>query len=203
MVRPARPSRARGRAGILRRPVKCLGFRALVLVSILVALAVAVAPSASAQQAGVAKKVADGAPEQVAEAKAEAKPEKEPSPGFEVVVNAANPVEALHREEVARIFLNRVPRWEAWPGQPRIEPVDQPPSSEVRRRFTEAVHHKPVSRMVSFWQRMIFSGRGKPPMPRDDDAEVLAFVQSNEGGIGYVASGSTLPVGVKVVEILK
>ncbi|MCB1058345.1 MAG: hypothetical protein KDD11_22825 [Acidobacteria bacterium] len=123
--------------------------------------------------------------------------------GFRIVVNVANPVDALAREEIARIFLNRVPRWDAWPGQPRIEPVDLLASSEIRRSFTEVIHGKPVAWVVNFWQRLIFSGRGKPPPMRDSETEVLAFVRANEGGIGYVGTSIPLGVGVKEIQVLE
>jgi ABC-type phosphate transport system substrate-binding protein len=45
----------------------------------------------------------------------------------------------------------------------------------------------------------VFSGKDVPPPEKGTDADVVAFVKSNPGAIGYVAAGSA--DGVKVVSL--
>ena len=67
-------------------------------------------------------------------------------------------------------------------------PVDQIPSSEARREFTTLVHGRSVVTVEVYWKRMIFSGKGIPPKELADDAEVIEFVRSNPGAVGYVTN---------------
>ena len=100
---------------------------------------------------------------------------------------------------MSELFLGKVRRWDHGEA---VAPVDRSARSSVRAGFSKNVHHKSVGAVKSYWQQMIFSGKGVPPLELHSDAEVVAYVQRNPGAIGYV-SGSTSLNKVKVVEILK
>ena len=121
--------------------------------------------------------------------------------GFVVIVNSENPVDSLPRELVEKMFLKKVLRWEDWEGQPPVQPVDQRKGSGVRAAFMGQVYRQRPSRVNTYWQRVIFSGRGAPPLDLASDDEVMGFVRQNRGGIGYVAATTPLAAGVKAVEI--
>ena len=57
-----------------------------------------------------------------------------------------------------------------------------------------------ISAIESYWRQQIYSGRGVPPPVKATDADVVAFVAANPGGIGYVSAAADT-AGVKVVEI--
>jgi ABC-type phosphate transport system substrate-binding protein len=119
---------------------------------------------------------------------------------YKVVVNAANPVSALSRKELSRIFLKKVTVWQdATP----VALVEQRATSSVRESFTRDVHGRQVASVTTYWQQMIFSGRAVPPPERSSDAEVVAFVSENPAAIGYVKSDVSLPPKVKVVTLAK
>ncbi|MEM7350879.1 MAG: hypothetical protein AAF657_08745 [Acidobacteriota bacterium] len=118
--------------------------------------------------------------------------------GFQVVIHTANPVEELEANDVAKMFQQKVRRWEH---REKVVPVDLIQISEVRERFTRAIHGKSVTAIESFWQRIIFSGRGKPPEQKQTEAEVLTFVSEHPGGIGYVSDSMELVPGVKKLKI--
>ena len=117
---------------------------------------------------------------------------------FAVVVNAANPVTSLARDQVSKIFLKKMT---AWKNGEAVLPVDMPEGSRVRASFTAAVHGKSVNAVKSFWQQQIFSGRDVPPPEKTSDADVLAFVRTHPSAIGYVAAGVDLGRGVKAVPV--
>ena len=119
---------------------------------------------------------------------------------YKLVVNAANPVSSLTREEASRLFLKKVTMWK---NAKPVLIVDQRPSSPVRETFTKEIHGRQVSSVTSYWQQMIFSGRAVPPAEKGSDAEVAAFIASNPAAIGYVAAGADLPAGVKVIALTK
>ena len=118
--------------------------------------------------------------------------------GFVVIVHPSNSVSSLSGDELARIFLKKTAKWE---NGSRVEPVDLAASSAVRARFSQAVHGKGTSAISAHWQKMIFSGRDVPPAELGTAAEVIAFVASHRGGIGYVAEGTALGEGVKAIRI--
>ncbi len=117
---------------------------------------------------------------------------------FKVVVNASNAVGSLGAAALQRLFLKKDTRWV---GGEAVDPVDQSAKSPVRAAFTTQVHGKDVGSVKSYWQKQIFSGRGTPPPEMPSDAEVLAYVRSHVGAVGYVASDVAVGDGVKVVKV--
>jgi ABC-type phosphate transport system substrate-binding protein len=116
---------------------------------------------------------------------------------FQVIVNAANPSTVLPAPEVSRMFLHKALQW---PSGMRVAPVDQPEDSPVRDAFSRSVHGKSAAAVKAYWQRMIFSGRDVPP-PERANAEVLSLVRADLGAISYVAPGTPLGDGIKVLKI--
>jgi ABC-type phosphate transport system substrate-binding protein len=117
--------------------------------------------------------------------------------GVRVIVNPATPVATLAREQLSRLFLRKVARWDG--GTP-VLPVDLAESSPARDAFTRAVHRRSVSMIAGYWQRQIFSGRQLPPPDRASEAEVVAYVRGTPGAIGYVSASAELR-GVRVVTV--
>ncbi len=124
-------------------------------------------------------------------------PAEEYAIDYQVIVNASNPTRSLTRDQVRKIFLKKMLRWDS--GTP-VAPVDQVASSPVRAVFTRVVHEKPVSAMVSYWQQQIFTGRGVPPPEKANDAAVIAFVKAQPGAIGYITGGKSAG-GIKPLSV--
>jgi ABC-type phosphate transport system substrate-binding protein len=81
-----------------------------------------------------------------------------------------------------------------------IRPVDAKPASSARQRFSKDVLKRSVSSVKSYWQQLIFSGRGTPPPELDSDEAIVSYVLKHPGSIGYV-SGSAELKGAKVVDV--
>jgi ABC-type phosphate transport system substrate-binding protein len=118
--------------------------------------------------------------------------------GYRVVVNAANPGASLRRSEVSNMFLKKTTKWASGAV---VTAVDQSATSPVRAAFSKQVHGRGVDGIQNYWQQQIFSGRDEPPRVKTSDAEVMAFVQANPGGIGYVSDKTTLIDGVKFLTV--
>jgi ABC-type phosphate transport system substrate-binding protein len=116
---------------------------------------------------------------------------------YQVIINPSNSTESLTRDQLRKIFLKKMVKWDS--GAP-VVPVDQVASSPVRAVFTRIVHDKPVSAIASYWQQQIFAGREVPPTEKTGDAAVIAFVKANPGAIGYV-TGGTPAAGVRILTI--
>ena len=116
---------------------------------------------------------------------------------FQVIVHKDNPVSSLTREIVSDMFLKKVGTWEH--GE-TILPVDLMSRSPVREKFSREIHGKSVRGILNYWQKQIFSGRSSPPPWKMNDGEVLNYVKSRPGAIGYV-SGKAEVEEVKVLKV--
>lgn len=117
---------------------------------------------------------------------------------FQMVVHASNPVSELSAQEVSRMFLKKVVRWQ---DGTRVLPVDLEERSAVREGFSQRVHGKDTAAIKAFWQRMIFSGREVPPPEMKSAREVLDYVRQHKGAVGYVPAGTSLFDGVKPLRV--
>jgi ABC-type phosphate transport system substrate-binding protein len=116
---------------------------------------------------------------------------------FKVIVNSANSTTELPGDVAAKLFLKQTLKF---PSGTAAQPVDQSKGSAVRASFSKAVLSRPVAAVETYWQQQIFAGKEVPPPAKSSDDEVIAFVKSNPGAIGYVSAGATT-TGVKVVDI--
>lgn len=119
------------------------------------------------------------------------------SAGYKVVVNASNPASSLTRKQAAAIFMKKASKWEH--GTPAVA-VDQVAAANARETFSKEVLGKSVSAVKSYWQQQIFAGAEVPPVEKSSDDEVIAFVKSNPGAIGYV-SDTSAAAGVKTLRV--
>ncbi|HEX4382095.1 MAG TPA: hypothetical protein VH083_04075 [Myxococcales bacterium] len=125
--------------------------------------------------------------------------EEQPA-GFRVIVNPANSLTSIGREELSKIFLRKQLAWRSF--NEATLPVDQRESSPTREAFTTFVHKRSVQAVSFFWQQQVFSGRGAPPPERSSDASVIEYVTENPGAVGYVSPGAKL-TGVKIIQIVQ
>jgi ABC-type phosphate transport system substrate-binding protein len=121
----------------------------------------------------------------------------EPNGGLRVIVNAGNAVARLDHRFVADAFLKKRTRWD---DDHAIQPADLSQKSSVRDRFSHDVLERDVVSVRRYWAQQVFSGHGVPPPELANEADVVKYVATHPGAIGYV--GANVPLaGVKVVEV--
>ena len=118
-------------------------------------------------------------------------------PPYRVIVHPRNEVSAVDRQFLSEAFLKKTTRWDS--GEV-IRPVDLGPDTPARRRFSMDVLGRSVSAVKSYWQQNIFSGRGVPPPELANDGDVVRYVLTHEGALGYV-SASTDVGTAKIVPV--
>lgn len=121
----------------------------------------------------------------------------EPAAGFRMIVNPANPMARLDKRFVAEAFLKKRTRWD---DDSTIQPVDLGQRSGPRTAFSRDILGRDVASVRRYWAQLVFSGRGVPPPELASDDDVVRFVATHPGAIGYVAAGAAL-AGVKPVEV--
>jgi ABC-type phosphate transport system substrate-binding protein len=119
-------------------------------------------------------------------------------PEYKVIVNAANPVTQMKREQVTALFMTRGAKWAHGPAG---SAVDQSMTSPVRQAFSREVLGQPAEGVQNHWRKRMLEAREFPPPVKASDAEVIAAVARDAGGIGYVAAATELPAGVKAVKL--
>ena len=100
-----------------------------------------------------------------------------------VIVNARSGVAVMSHNEVVNIFFGR---YRQFFNGLEAKPVDLLDSHPDRARFYTGLVGKDLAEINAYWSRQLFSGRmTAPPRLRTSD-EVVKWVVSNPGGIGFV-----------------
>ena len=117
---------------------------------------------------------------------------------FRVIVHSDVKGSQIPRSALSAIFLKQALKW--GDGRPAA-PVDQSTQSAVRRQFCVDVLKQGIVEVQVYWQRKIAAGQVPPPVKTSDE-EVVAFVASTPGAIGYVSPSTTLPDTVREVTVV-
>ena len=117
--------------------------------------------------------------------------------GFQVIVHPTMVGKVITRTALADIYMGKADRWSD--GR-QVLPVDLSATSPIREAFSRACLGLPTEGVRLYWMRRISSG-AQPPFSRKTDEDVIAYVASHPGAVGYVAEGLALPETVKAVAI--
>ncbi|MET0279785.1 MAG: phosphate ABC transporter substrate-binding protein [Steroidobacteraceae bacterium] len=116
-------------------------------------------------------------------------------PEVVVVVAHNSPIRDLSDREIADVFLGKLSRL---PGVGAVVPLDQMEGGAARNEFYMKLTGKSPAQVRSFWSKVIFTGRGRPPRILANDAAVIRALRVNPGAIGYVSRAST-DAGVRIL----
>ena len=116
-----------------------------------------------------------------------------------VVVNAANPVQAMTRKEALNLFMGRT---RAFTTADFAAPFDLPREHAVRDQFYQLLTGMGPAQVNSYWARLMFTGQTLPPQAVADEAALADAVRRNPAAIGYL-SQEPADKGLRVVLVLK
>ena len=117
---------------------------------------------------------------------------------FRVIVHPQVKGNQIPRAALSSIFLKRAPKWGDGSA---VRPVDQSLRSPLRMSFSADVLQQGLMEVQMYWQREIASGRMPPPVKASDE-EIVSFVASTPGAIGYVSPGTPLPENVREIAVI-
>lgn len=100
-----------------------------------------------------------------------------------VVVNPAAGVETLSRNEVINIFLGS---FRQLPSGIAALPIDLPSGHPARVEFYRLLVGKNPAEINTYWARLIFSGKTRPPIQAERVEDALSMVQGSVGAITYL-----------------
>ena len=99
------------------------------------------------------------------------------------VVSAKSRVASLSKSQVADLFLGKSTRF---PGGTQAVPIDQSEGTRARDEFYATFTGKSAAQVKAHWAKIIFTGRGEPPLTASSDAEVRKLLAANPQAIAYL-----------------
>ena len=114
------------------------------------------------------------------------------------VVAHSSASDELNKAQLADIMLKKTAKF---PNGAPAQPVDLTKTSPIRAAFSQAILGKAVGAVESYWQTQLFGGTIVPPAQKNSDADIIEYVKTTPGGIGYVAAGAAVPSGVKTITV--
>ena len=104
--------------------------------------------------------------------------------GVVVIANKNVSASSLSIEEVKNIFLSKKTQWR---DGSKIEFVALE-SGATQDDFLSSYLQKTSSQYDRYFRTLVFTGKGKAPRTFSTEAEVISYVSSTAGAIGYVSS---------------
>ncbi|NLD36762.1 MAG: hypothetical protein GX654_07835 [Desulfatiglans sp.] len=103
-----------------------------------------------------------------------------------IVGNKNLSVSTLSKETIQKIFLGEQTTWEDG-SKIKFAYLQVDPTDKIFLR--EYMYYTNI-RYIRHWRSQVFSGKGEMPPMLQSDAEMLKFIQDNNGSIGFVTGGA-------------
>ncbi len=114
--------------------------------------------------------------------------------GGAIVVIAHVGVEGVDATTLQRLYTGRAIEIAGVP----VMAVNLPSGDPVRERFLRLVLDEQDDHYAAYWTVRRHVGKGVPPRELKSAAEVIGFVRSTPGGVGYIAASDLRP-GINVI----
>lgn len=103
---------------------------------------------------------------------------------YSIIVNKELTMETIDKETASSIYLGKKSNW---PNGSRIHVVilDQ---DEINKLFMNDIIKKTPTQYKAYWNQLVFTGKGTPPISFKTSKEVVEYVKTNSGAIGFIES---------------
>ncbi|MGA3156840.1 MAG: phosphate ABC transporter substrate-binding protein [Steroidobacteraceae bacterium] len=102
------------------------------------------------------------------------------------VVSSKSSIASLSKSQVIDIFLGRRTRF---PDGSLAVPIDQTEGSAARDEFYSKIADMSPAQVKAFWSKIIFTGRGQPPVAVTTSVEAKKALAANPNAISYIDMG--------------
>ena len=79
-----------------------------------------------------------------------------------------------------------------------VTPVSIKPGNALRNRFLQQFLNQDEEKYTAYWTVRLYIGKGAPPAELPSAADVISYVQSTPGALGYIEE-SELKQGMNVI----
>jgi len=114
---------------------------------------------------------------------ARAEPDNHPM-RIAIVVGRSSTIQEVSKDILRDVYLRRQ---RVWPDGTRVIPVNLPPGSAVRERFSQLVLGRSTAELVSYWNARYFEGI-MPPAVLPSPAAIRAYLNAQPGAIAYLSA---------------
>ncbi|MFO7560855.1 MAG: hypothetical protein R6X10_18660 [Desulfobacterales bacterium] len=121
---------------------------------------------------------------------------EKPKSEITIIINKKLSVETLGMDEIKNIFERKKTTWDDGT-QITVALLE---AGDTHESFVRYYIHKTPAQYHRYWKKMVFSGRGIPPLTFRSETSLMAHVALTKGAIGYISS-KTKPSGVKVIQV--
>ena len=115
---------------------------------------------------------------------------------YVVIVNKDVSEDSFSRAELRSIFLGEKIKWE----NKKYIKVAIPLEGDAYREFLKDVVLKTPSQFDNHWMKQVYSGKASMPQSFAEISQLVDYVASHSGAIGFVAAGLT-DKSVKTISI--
>lgn len=100
-----------------------------------------------------------------------------------VVVNKTNEISQLSKKQVIDIYMGR---YLSFPDGKSVSPIDFPANSDIKQSFYLMLVNQSERKIKSYWSRLLFSGRAKPPIEAKSQENAIFLVEQTSDAIAYL-----------------
>ena len=106
-----------------------------------------------------------------------------------IVVISHSPLKGVDAEVLRRIYTGRTIELDRL----LLHPVNLAPGHPLRRRFAGAVLQQSDDDYIAYWTVRRYIGKGAPPRELSSTAEIIEYVTTTPGAIGYIEASELKP----------
>jgi hypothetical protein len=117
-----------------------------------------------------------------------------PTPGALLIAHADVPADRIATAVLKNIYAGRTMYWD---GGQRVVIAVLPDLTDSALKELSGMD---ASQFRTFWQRLVFSGRGQQPLKANDVSSLVALVAATKGAVALVPANAVLH-GVKIIEV--
>ena len=113
-----------------------------------------------------------------------------------IIVNKETSIKSLGLNTLVDIYTNNKTKWDNGV-KIRVSMLKKGP---VHDAFSKEMIGMAPKKLVGVWKKVIFTGLGTPPKVVNTEAEMIQYVASTKGAIGYI-SAAAQPENVNVFKL--
>ena len=113
-----------------------------------------------------------------------------------IITNKNVAEDSMTQDDIKNIFLGKKSKWH---DNTKVHFVvsDNP---DLNKMFLKSYVKKTPKQFKAYWKNMVFTGQGKKPKEFKSTEELLKYVETTDGAIGYVDADTTV-VNVKTISV--
>ncbi len=112
------------------------------------------------------------------------------------ITNQKNSIQEISKKDIKNIYLGKKKKWT---NKIKIIPVLNS-SENVEKEFYKLIG-KTKTKYEKYWDKMVFTGKGNPPLKMENNVKIIDYIKKNEGAISFISIQDT--ISEKSIKILK